>query len=377
MDRQLITVREIRIVSWTDSNSFVWLTAKENAMASRILVQCPECFTKLSLPDSNRLGKKIKCGICGEVFIAEAFDDFAEDSKSAKPSVRAKRKPVTGKRKNKASRHGNNSSLIVAGVIAVLILIGTGLHFAGVFREKPQVAQPTPIEPAAAVPTVQVVEPAKENPVERKLALRWMPPETEFVLHLKIAELWRAPLLRPLLEIPPVVETVTAFQNITGLLPTDLESVNVGLPEIQGLQAIAGSAMMGFAPTSFPPQMLAVVRTRKPFSGDLLTKSLVEYKPASHNGKNYYESTNAGAIAVWIVDSTTVLIAVPDVLKVAMDRGETVRRDKELMAMESDHHLLLIVSPNNPLELTNGIEMPREGDDPVLHETITALKQSL
>ncbi len=41
-------------------------------MADRISVECPGCLAKVTLPDSSKLGKKVKCPKCSDVFVAEA-----------------------------------------------------------------------------------------------------------------------------------------------------------------------------------------------------------------------------------------------------------------------------------------------------------------
>ena len=50
-----------------------------------------------------------------------------------------------------------------------------------------------------------------------------MPVETELILHLKIADLWNAPLLKGLLTGPQAQEQVQKMQLATGLAPTDID----------------------------------------------------------------------------------------------------------------------------------------------------------
>ena len=37
---------------------------------ARVAVQCPGCLAKLNLSDDSKLGKKIKCPKCSDIFVA-------------------------------------------------------------------------------------------------------------------------------------------------------------------------------------------------------------------------------------------------------------------------------------------------------------------
>src|SRR5262245_53612701 len=53
-------------------SSLILLGARRVPMADRILIQCPGCSAKLAISDASKLGKKIRCSKCSEVFVAKA-----------------------------------------------------------------------------------------------------------------------------------------------------------------------------------------------------------------------------------------------------------------------------------------------------------------
>ena len=100
-------------------------------MAGKISVECPSCLAKLNLADSSKLGKKIRCPKCTEVFTPEAsdddeeFDDEIEDEPkrgaSKKPSVggaAASKGAKKGAKKGGASGGGSNLPVIIGARIA-------------------------------------------------------------------------------------------------------------------------------------------------------------------------------------------------------------------------------------------------------------------
>jgi len=48
-------------------------------MASKITFACPDCGATLSVSDRSKLGKKIKCPKCQEIFIPEVPEEEDDD----------------------------------------------------------------------------------------------------------------------------------------------------------------------------------------------------------------------------------------------------------------------------------------------------------
>lgn len=337
-------------------------------MASRIAISCPECLARLGLPDAGKLLKKIRCPKCSHVFIPEAEETPDDDEPASDRENWVKRKPTTRKRKRKAKTQSNSAPMFAGGIAAVVILAGVGLYFAGAFSRWPVVELPS---------VASLVKAPLVDPTEEVLALRWMPAETDVLLHLKIAELERAPVLKPLLELPRVKEGLSKLQGATGLLPQNISAISLGFADIPDLQSLPSEADSHFPQSSLPARMLAVVRTTAPFSTDSFLSAMPAFHPATHNGKTYLETSNGNAPAICIADSSTILIAGVNDLKAAMDRGATMTPRQEFKAMGSDAHLLLIVAPRDPLKLTGPIVPHSQNGRADVQELAQIVKSSL
>ena len=121
-------------------------------MANRVVVQCPSCSTKLSISDTSKLGKKIRCSKCSEIFVAEAIRTVAQRPKRSRPvrsaedeydfddasedygdslMVSLPPRSTSVKRPSTSSRTGNtkpsgNVLLIIGSVVSVFLLLGVG-----------------------------------------------------------------------------------------------------------------------------------------------------------------------------------------------------------------------------------------------------------
>lgn len=324
-------------------------------MAGRISVECPGCLAKLNLPDSSKLGKKIKCPKCSDIFVAEAaegedLDDLVDDDAPVKSSggrqraASGSRKGATKSRKTSGGSGSSNGPLIAGGAVAVVALIGLGLFLSGIFASKPIPAPPAEPPPVAAVPVAVPVVPAPPamTDAERMLGLRWMPKETELVFHAKVGELWQAPLLKQLVDRPESEPFLNELKKGTGLTPADIESVSVGFIEFAGMNAIGASLSMGMP--AAPPKIIAVIRTKKSMSLEEITMSNSQLPTAEHNSKKYIQGMN-GQMSGWIAEPTTLVMAPEIVLKAAMDRGETVIPRKALTFADATPHVVLIAAP--------------------------------
>ena len=79
---------------------------------AKVSIECPGCFAKLNLPDRSKLGKKIKCPKCAEIFVAETPDDddteiLDEDDAPAK-SLNRRKRPTAGGGKKPSKKSGGS-----------------------------------------------------------------------------------------------------------------------------------------------------------------------------------------------------------------------------------------------------------------------------
>lgn len=164
-------------------------------MADNIVIQCPGCSKKLAVSDASKLGKKIRCSKCSEVFVAKPlnaagskpakakpkkseddefnFDDLemedtssSENDKSGEASRPARAKKSTkSKGKGKKKSSGRNLPIIIGGVIAVVLLVGAGGYFLFSGGEPKVAPAQAPVDRSVAgSPVAQTQQPQTNTP---------------------------------------------------------------------------------------------------------------------------------------------------------------------------------------------------------------------
>lgn len=376
-------------------------------MADKITVECPACLTKLNVPDSS-LGKKIKCPKCQEVFKPEPIEE--DDEELETPSSRrraagsAKGSSKSSKKggKGKSSEGGSTAPLIITGVVALLAVIGVGLYFSGIFNPKPAApavaAAPSPMQmptmapPAAAHSKAPAPAPTSApapvaapemTPAEKVLGLRWMPADTGMVIHLKVAALIDAPLVKGLMKSlgAGAGAGTDDFKKKLGLAPEDIESFSVGIVDPVGslLEAklktdpaapkVAASLPMG-PPVDFQnfQRYVGIVKAKKPIDLKLLATSIPDSTLSEKSGKPYLDVIPKlpmqGPWGAWSPEPTTLVVGSPKELATAIERGETATPRKELTTIDPTPQFLAAVvvrqvtSDEKKLFDSKGLEFP-------------------
>ena len=365
-------------------------------MAGKVSIQCPGCLAKLNLPDSSKLGKKIKCPKCSDIFVAEAnededLDDIEDDDAPAKSRGGKKRAAPAkkgGKKGGSGGSGGPNVPLIAGGSVAVVALIGAGLFFGGFFGGSKPIPAP-PVEPVpapvAAVPAPVQPPPAQPAPpaitaTEKTLGLRWMPAQTELVVHLKVADVMQAPLLKQAFESPMAAMAMAEMKKNTGLAAADIESVTIGVLEIPKPQSFPGIGMpaqMGMPGGPKPPEATVVVRTKRSVTLEEILAASNEVAGAEYKSKKYFESKNgATKYGGWLAESTTLILAPSTELQAIMDRGETVIPRKELAFVDAKPHLLIVAAPKDPKAFLQSANPAPPGAPPEIAAVIEAIKDA-
>ena len=324
-------------------------------MAGKISVECPSCLAKLSLPDSSKLGKKIRCPKCSETFVPEApddDDDFEEDEIEDEPKRGAGKKSSSGgaatskgakkgAKKASSSGDGSNLPLIIGGAVGLLALVGAGLFFSGIFNSKP-LPEPPAMQPMAVVAPPAPPPPPQIPPAEKVLGLRWMPAETDLIVHAKLTDIWQAPLLKEPLKSPSIEGGLKEFEKQFGMPLSEIESVSIGITDLTGgivKMLTAGppaGGVPGFGMPAMSPQevrYVTVVRTKKPIDLKLISQAIPNATMRDKNGKpffevpaNFMQPANGG----WSPESNTLILATSNELMATIERGETVIPRKEL-----------------------------------------------
>lgn len=336
-------------------------------MAAGVTVECPGCSAKLKMSDDSKLGKKVKCPKCSGIFVArlgddefeDLDDDFDQDDIPA-PKFKGRKGPAASNKKRPARKPGSSGGasvvLMSGGAIAVLMLVGVVLYFSGVFSRGPAAV------PAAVAEAGQPASP----PADRILGLRWMPADTEMLVHIKLADLWQSPLLKSVVDSAQASQPFLEVQNKIGLAPGDVESISIGVRYFRaGIRAVVG-AIVEPEKRRFSVPAMAVIRTKKPLSLDSILNLGPAVRPAQHGSQKCFEfdapyDEDFETFAGWIADPTTLIIGLAAEMNAVIERGESVSPRRELLVIDPKSQLVLVVASNNP-------QKDREGE-PVVPPT--------
>lgn len=200
--------------------------------------------------------------------------------------------------------------------------------------------------------------------------LAWLPAETEAVIHVKVADLWKASLFKSLTGSQQAAQFVEEMKSKTGLAPSDIESLTIGAADLQGIQTAAASQMIG-APAAPPKGLVGVIKTTKSVTLEDLSKS-DDLKTAEHGSKKFLQSADAD-MGLYVADPQTILVAGVEDLKAAIDRGMNKTPRQELGLIDGSSHIILVAAPKDPKSLTANIG-PAPADAPA---EVAAMQQTL
>lgn len=378
-------------------------------MASNIEIECPECSATLNLPDSSKLGKKIRCPKCKEVFVAEAPEgaEDSDDDVDDEPATPKKGKPAASGKKGKKSapsKSGSNAGLLIGVAIVGLIVVGGGGAYFMLSGKSAPAPAPMPVAannspaapaapptsapaaesaapPAAASPPPPAATPI--SPTEKMAGLRWMPSDTELVIHVKVAELIKSPLLAGFLNNPLMNQGAApgdpmnfSTQAQFGVAPADIESVSFGYakltdemvkmavamkaqqdPKPAGAAATPSPDAMGAALSLFAIQELhyvTIIKSKTAFDLKKLSETHVGSTQKELSGKAYYELPVAQTpnskpydMAWWSPEPNLLIMGSKPEVLATVEHGETVIPRKELSATNFQPLLVIAaVLPN-------------------------------
>lgn len=312
-------------------------------------ITCPACQAKLKVKDSSQLGMKVTCPKCKKPFVSkapqkDAEDEFEfapeeEDEFAAPPPPKrtVQSRPKSGQSKKKPSRSGSKLPLFIGGGVVLLIGIGIALWAL--------------LSGGTGEPVVAAAPEAA--PPKNKLAIEYLPTASELFVVLRVAELYNAPLVQSLVDNPQAKEAVQKMQQETGLTPTDIETVTIGVAGLSE-RAAAGQQLLGAAQAMDALRTLdatVVVRLKKavdPTALKLTEKggALVEYQ-----GKSYYRGSaspdDENKFAVYFPTPTLVVYGTETSVKGAIDRGDKAPYRADLEFVEPAPHLLIVGIPKD------------------------------
>jgi predicted Zn finger-like uncharacterized protein len=336
-------------------------------MAGALSIQCPHCQATLKLKNRKAIGKKVPCPKCKQPFVVkplpepDAEDDFLGDvdsfdddygapeeayGETARPPVSGPRstskksKKKSSAKRSKSSGWQNPALMAGGGLLCVGLLVGVVWMAVAAFSGSGR---------------------------DDRLDLAYLPPDSELIVSIRIADIWKAPIVKSLIDKPEVQKNIAEVRKKIGLGPADIQSVIIGvsgLSERQKESAQQNMMQAGGANVPFPgfddvPGII-VVRTSKAI--DKL--KLVEYaekaeeipaekiQTVSHDGETYYRIPNSKAggpefLAAFFPDDTTIVFGPEKDVKRAIERGSTAQPRPDLDFIDLDQHFLLAMVPKD------------------------------
>jgi hypothetical protein len=371
-------------------------------MADLISIRCPKCKAKLKLKNRSAIGKKVPCPKCKQPFVVKPLpkpedepdflselDSFDEDyglpdedyGGPALPPIPGRRTSSRqGSRKRSQSTNWQKPALIAGGsLLGVVVLVGL------------------------IWVSVSALSGSGNNERLNKLNLAYLPPDSELVVSVRIAEAWKSPILRSLVNKPGVLKSIDEIREKIGLEPTDIESVIVGASGLsererklraQQKNRVGGQQPRGLMSVLRPDleglTMIAVVRTSKAFDKqkflDYAEKEkkipIEKIETATHRGETYYRipspgKSGAGFGGAFFPNDKTIVLGSEKDLKSAIERGSTVKVRPELDFIDLDQHVLFAFVPKDRSAFAKRDPMPLHNASEAQQKLQEAMNKSL
>lgn len=331
-----------------------------------VKVTCSHCFATLKLADASKLGRKLKCPKCAEVFVAEADEEEVVDDEEAEEVT-----PVRSKRGGSASagRGGKTqggkkgkqkTGVPVAvwaggGVAALAALVLVGLWLGGFFGK----SDATPM--AAAPPRPKYA-----------IDLSWIPADAEIIMHARVADLWQSAVVKDWVGMVAAFgsgDPEEQLKQMTGLGLDDIESITVGVPGFT--DQLLASRSVGMAPPTTNDRAVAVVHVKKPVTEEMLTQGKENVSKSSVKDKPVFTfpSANSGPapgavkppdFAVCLMSSQLLLLGNKPGVEGALNAGETGPTRPEWTAISPGWHVVIAAAPMDPAKIKASYDQPGE-----------------
>ena len=216
--------------------------------------------------------------------------------------------------------------------------------------------------------------------LDDRLDLAYLPPDSELIVSIRVADIWKAPILKSLIDKPEVQKNIAEMREKIGLEPADIQSVIIGvsgLSERQKQSAPQNMMQSGGANIPLPgfddvPGIM-VVRTSKAIN----KQKLVDYaekaeeipiekiETVSHGGETYYRIPIPGDsgpkfAGVFFPNDKTIVFGPEQDVKSAIERGSQTETRPDLDFIDLDQHFLIAVVPRDLSAFAEQSPIPRD-----------------
>lgn len=255
-------------------------------MFNPLQLNCPHCGSVLQAKDSSDQGKDVRCPKCQTNFVLELSD--------REPGDATPRTQLTGSRP--AGRRFRPSGLTI---ILGLLVIGTAGVVAGLFHHPAPVSTVVPLD------------------------LSYLPPESDLVACVKVAELMRSPLLADVIANPATQAALTLVATQSGISPRQIESVTLG--------AVLKQQISSPLPELVPPAPqqsygVLVIRSIDPLDVEAIAVKSLKGTRQTHSGTTYFKlpvPIGPGFVSCYFPQTNVAVVALEQNLIELIDRGPT------------------------------------------------------
>lgn len=305
-----------------------------------VKTRCPHCKKVFSLKSDASVGKKCRCTNCEEQFVVKKFkapeaakekeapeeeydysyddEDYEvpEEEEVEEYDEPPKRKSSGGgrSRSKKTPKKKGGANWLMPVIIISIALPAVGLLGWGGY--------------------LLVTKVFMGNVVN----MAHFPEETELLVYIRPREIWNAPLLNDLKNLPTVAEQIKKAQTGVDVQPSDIDSITIGVTHIT--EAGRSRLTFGLSGAGSTQKTMIVMR----FTRDI-PPSEIEKQPGISKSQYNNHSIYRSRTSYWQPDPRTLVIADDAVLRAAIDRGSQVFRFKHLDLGNSKQHLMMVSGP--------------------------------
>ncbi len=225
--------------------------------------------------------------------------------------------------------------------------------------------------------------------------MAWLPADTDYLMYARPADLLNSGFMKPVIETPEFEESMSKLTAQSGILPTDLESVTLGVGNAMGM-LLPMVAQMGSGqpmdPASASQQFMKannsmmVIRTNKPLDIAQLM-SATGATESTQDEKVYYllkavepagppAPANAPPqppMALFPVDESTFLLSTEAAIQAAIPNGPGESASEGFGFVSSGNHMVLAFSSPLLAAMSGSIPEP-QGAPPQVAAFLAAIK---
>lgn len=203
------------------------------------------------------------------------------------------------------------------------------------------VAKVTPKKPAATNPVAPPEPPTP--PTTGAINFAYLPADTEALIHVRVKELWNAPLLAPLKLLPPVSENLAKMKTEVGFTIAEVETVTFATNEAQAGVAVAAEADPTMPP--MPPPFVFVVRTSVDLDPTKLEAN-AEFEKLEENGKTFFKA-KTGDFLVYVAEPRVYVGGSDALVKAAFDMPATAEPNPNFAFVDASKQIVVAGSPKD------------------------------